>query len=168
MSEFHADIPFRARALAQAHPLTETAATYRESIVAIERETQPLREFAEWAATAFLVGYCVRRVEESDVVEQVTVAFGRLVEEMDFLRAAAARVADDLRNGRPAGIDLLASDLIESALDEVIHSEIDKRREHWREHVSDDDWAVFEEYIAWWVVHGYALRAAERQALISP
>jgi len=167
MAELHADIPFRARALAQAHPLTEIATAYRESVIATERATQPLPEFADWAATAFLVGYCVRRVEETDAAEESTVAFGRFVEDPDLLGATAARVADDLRNGRPAGIDLLDPDLIESVLDTIIASEIDKRAEHWREHVSDKDWAVFEEYVAWWVIHGYALRTGERQAIIS-
>lgn len=167
MSELHADIPFRARALAQAHPLTEQAAAYRESVIAIERSTQPMPEFADWAATAFLAGYCVRRVEEADAAEESMVAFGRFVDDRDQLGASAARVADDLRNGRPAGIDLLDPSLIESVLDTIIASEIDKRREHWREHVSDKDWSVFEEYIAWWVIHGYALRAGERQAILT-
>ena len=168
MSELVTDMAFRARALAQAHPLTEVAASYRESVIAVERDTQPLPEFADWAATAFLVGYCVRRVEEADTAEQSTVAFGRLVEDADQLGPSAARVADDLRNGRPAGIDLLPPELIESVLDTIIGSEIDKRREHWREHVSDEDWSMFEQYVAWWVVHGYALRAGERQAIVTP
>ncbi len=167
VSQLHDDIPFRARALAQAHPLTESASSYRESRISIERETQPLPEFADWAATAFLVGYCVRRVEEADAAEQLTVAFGRAVEDLDLLGAAATRIADDLRSGRPAGTDLLDPELVESALDAVIGSEVDKRREHWREHVSNEDWAMFEQYVTWWVVHGYAVRAAERPAVIT-
>ncbi len=167
MDELHSDIPFRARALAQAHPLTETALAYREAVIAVERKTQPLPEFSQWAATAFLVGYCVRRVEEADAAEESAVAFGHFVEDHELLSASAARIADDLRNGRPAGTDLLDPDGIESALDTVIGSEISKRTEHWREHVNDADWLVFEEYVAWWVVHGYALRAAERQAILT-
>lgn len=167
MNELSTDIAFRSRALAQAHPLTEVAAKYRESMMATERDTQPLPEFADWAATAFLVGYCVRRVEEADAAEQHDVAFGRFVEDAEQLGAAAERVAEDLRNGRPAGIELLPTDLIEAVLDAVIASEIHKRVDHWREHVNDEDWSVFEEYVAWWVVHGYALRTGERQAIIT-
>lgn len=167
MSDHETDIAFRARALAQAHPMTEAAASYREAAVANERETQPMPEFADWAATAFLVGYCVRRVEEADVSQTSTVVFGTPVEELDELRASTSRIADDLRNGRPAGIELLGADVVEPVLDAVISSEIDKRVEHWREHVSDEDWVVFEEYVAWWVVHGYSLRAAERRAIIT-
>ncbi len=168
MSEPLAELTFRARALAQAHPLTESAAAFREAAIAVERDTQPMPEFADWAATAFLVGYCVRRVEESDAADVSTVAFGTLLEDADVLRSSASRIADDLRAGRPAGIDLLPPDVIESALDTIIATEVDKRSEYWRAHVSDEDWSVFEEYVAWWVVYGYALRAGERRAVITP
>lgn len=167
MTDRGTDMAFRTRALAQAHPLTETAASYRQSVIAVERETQPLPEFADWAATAFLVGYCLRRVEEADADASSTVAFAGFVEDPDLLGRSATRIAEDLRTGRPAGIELLDSASIESTLDELIGSEIAKRTEHWREHVSDEEWSVFEEYVAWWVVHGYSLRAAERGAMIT-
>lgn len=162
------DMAFRARALAQAHPLSEVAAAYRADVVAVERETQPMDQFADWAATAFLVGYCVRRVEEADAAAAGQVAFGVDVVDPGLLGASASRIADDLRNGRPSGTALLDAPMVEGVLDAVIGSEVDKRVEHWRQHVDDHDWATFEEYVAWWVVHGYSLRAAERPAMVVP
>ncbi len=167
MTESEHGVSFRARALAQAHPLSETAHSYRESVIAVERETQPMREFADWAATAFLVGYCVRRVEEVDAADVSEVIFGVMVDDSQQLASLAARIADDLRSGRPSGTELLDPTEIEAVLDEIISSEIQKRSEHWRSHVDDDDWAMFEDYVAWWVVHGYSLRAAERRAMIT-
>jgi len=134
------DLTFKARALAQAHPLTMTAAVYRDQMVAEERRTQPMSEFADWAGTALLVGYCIRLVP---------------------LAHETVRLSDEVRNGRPAGTRLLEPALVEALLDRVISTEIDKRVEHWKGQVSATDWATFEVYIAWWVVHGYALRAAE-------
>ena len=43
------DLTFKARALAQAHPLTVTATSYREQMIEEERRTQPMSEFADWA-----------------------------------------------------------------------------------------------------------------------
>ena len=154
-----ADLTFKARALAQAHPLTVTATSYREQMIAEERRTQPMPEFADWAATAFLVGYCIRRIEEADVgqMPETSLQADALVP----LGHDAARLSDEVRNGRPAGNQLVEQELVEAMLDKVISTEIDKRVEHWKEQVSTADWAVFEEYVAWWVIHGYSLRAAE-------
>lgn len=154
-----ADLTFKARALAQAHPLTVTAAVYRDQMVAEERRTQGMPEFADWAGTALLVGYCIRRVEEADR-EQLPDTEG-LTEALVPLAHETVRLSDEVRNGRPAGSRLLDPELVEALLDRVISTEIEKRVEHWKAQITSADWATFESYIAWWVVHGYALRAAE-------
>lgn len=153
------DLTFKARALAQAHPLTVTAAVYRDQMVAEERRTQPMTEFADWAGTALLVGYCIRRVEEADL-DRMPDTDG-LTEALVPLAHETVRLSDEVRNGRPAGTSLLEPSLVEALLDRVISTEIDKRVEHWKGQISGSDWAAFESYIAWWVVHGYSLRAAE-------
>lgn len=166
-----ADLTFKARALAQAHPLTITADTYRQRMVDVERETQPLPEFAEWAATAFLVGYCVRRIEEADVDEMPDTSAGDIkasLAELGVLKATMVELglktnefSASIRTGGAAGEQLLPLDLVEAMLDKVISTEVDKRADHWKAQISKQDWAQFEEYVAWWVVHGYSLRAAE-------
>ena len=59
------DLAFRARALAQAHALTSRATAYRTWRLRRDEASHPVPELSSWAATAFLTGYCVRRVEES-------------------------------------------------------------------------------------------------------
>ena len=154
-----ADLTFKARALAQAHPLTITATAYRDQMIVEERRTQPMTEFADWAATAFLVGYCIRRVEEADcgLAPDTTSGSDALVP----LGHDAVRFSDEVRSGNPPGTRLLEQELVEALLDRVISTEIEKRVEHWKAQISTADWAMFEQYIAWWVIHGYALRAAE-------
>ena len=154
-----ADLTFKARALAQAHPLTVTASSYREQMIEEERRTQPMSEFADWAGTAFLVGYCIRRIEEADVgdLPETTPQTNALVP----LAHETARLSDEVKLGRPAGVQLLEQPLVEELLDTVISTEIDKRSEHWKGQISNEDWAMFESYVAWWVIHGYSMRAAE-------
>ncbi len=154
-----ADLTFRARALAQAHPLTVTASSYREQMVDEERRTQPMPEFADWAATAFLVGYCIRRIEEADTGQMPE--NGSQADALVPLAHDAARLSDEVKQGRPAGTQLLEQPLVEALLDKVISTEIDKRAEHWKAQIGKTDWAMFEDYVAWWVIHGYSLRAAE-------
>jgi len=154
-----ADLTFKARALAQAHPLTVTASSYREQMVEEERRTQPMTEFADWAATAFLVGYCIRRVEEADTGKMPETS--SQADALVPLAHDAARLSDEVKQGRPAGTQLLEQPLVEELLDKVISTEIDKRAEHWKGQISKADWAMFEGYVAWWVIHGYSLRAAE-------
>lgn len=154
-----ADLTFKARALAQAHPLTITASAYRDQMIVEERRTQPMPEFSEWAATAFLVGYCIRRVEEADCGLAPDTASGS--DALVPLGHDAVRYSDEVRAGRPAAAQLLEMELVERLLDRVISTEIDKRVEHWKAQISKPDWAMFEEYISWWVIHGYSLRAAE-------
>ena len=154
-----ASLTFRARALAQAHPLSATASLYRKRMIDAERSSQPLPEFADWAATAFLVGYCIRRVEEADCGLAPDTSKGS--DALVPLGHDAVRFSDEVRAGRSAGRRLLEQELVEALLDRVISTEIEKRVEHWKAQISKADWAMFEQYIAWWVIHGYSLRAAE-------
>lgn len=154
-----ADLTFKARALAQAHPLTITATTYREQMITEERRNQPMAECADWAATAFLVGYCIRRVEEAETDRMVDTT--SQIDALVPLAHDAVRLSDEVRQGRPAGPQLLDEALVEALLDRVISTEIEKRADQWKAQVSSADWAMFEDYVAWWVIHGYAMRSAE-------
>lgn len=60
------DLVFRARALAQAHPLTPLASRYVKRAANQEQASQPLSEFGVWAVGALVDGYCLRRVEEEE------------------------------------------------------------------------------------------------------
>lgn len=151
------DLCFAARALAQTHPMSESALRYRQSCFQSERERQHVTELADWASTAMLVGYCLRRSEERVVGAAPTVA------ELDAAELAerAARMAETLRTGDARSVTLLPVDVAIAALDRIIGTEIHKRHEHLREQLDDDAWAELEGYVAWWVVHGYCVRAAE-------
>ena len=61
------DLAYRARALAQAHPLTSLARQYVDRSVAEQRTSQPIPEIGIWAGAATIGGYCLRRVEEAEV-----------------------------------------------------------------------------------------------------
>lgn len=159
------DLAFRARALAQAHALSAAASQYRGW--RLERDEADHREveISSWAATAFLTGYCVRRVEQSFCgVDGVGVATG-LASEVQMLlwERQAGLVAKAMLSG--AGGDpsptLLDHGLVAAALDHIIGREIDKRNEHVREQLSADDWSQFEGFITWWVMHGYAICTVE-------
>ncbi len=151
------ELCFRARALAQSHPMTETARRYRQTCHVAQRAEQPLADFADWATTALDVGYCLRRTEEDTV--DVTSTPIELADES--LSAAAVAIATELRTGDSASVTLLPADQTIAALDRLIATELDKRADNVREQLSDADWADLEAYIAWWVVHGYCIRAAE-------
>ena len=152
------DLCFAARALAQTHPMTEASLRYRQQCFKSERARQPVTELADWAGTALLVGYCLRRSEEQRV-------------HGDRLPAAAAdggidienvaALSETLRVGDPGSVSLLPADVVVAALDRIIATELEKRHEHLREQLDDASWSELEDYIAWWVIHGYALRASE-------
>ena len=152
------ELCFVARALAQTHPMTEAAHRYRQRCHETERSRQPVAEPADWASTALLVGYCLRRAEEQRAgAEPVAPESAGL----DDLAAAVAAAAESLRAGEAGRVTLLDPDVTVSALDRVIATELDKRQEHLREQLDDQEWSELEDYIAWWTVHGYALRAVE-------
>jgi hypothetical protein len=153
------DLAFRARALAQAHPFTSLAQRYLNRIVGEQRASQPLPEIGTWAGAALTGGYCLRRVEENEA--GLTLEASSEVDiDLDRLDEVAVRVAADVRTG--AGDHSLVDDeRVVAALDRLVHTEVDKRLEHWRDSVDDKAWAELEEYLTWWVVKGYALRIAE-------
>lgn len=199
------DLCFTARALAQTHPMTEAAHRYRQRCHRTERSRQPAPEPADWASTALLVGYCLRRAEEQQAgtepisgesegdrlepggtgaapagadsvrVEDAGVGpepvetWAEPVESgvepagagADDLSGAIAAAAESLRTGEAERVTLLDPAVVVSALDRVIATELDKRQEHLREQLDDAEWSELEDYIAWWTVHGYALRAVE-------
>ncbi len=147
------DAAFRARALAQTHPLSRGAARYVARIAAQERLDQTLPEVGAWAGAALVDGYCLRRVEEED--EAAVPPTATEPADLDTLEGAATRIAADLRAGAVGGEGTVA------ALDRLIAAQADRRLEHWRDDVGEEAWAEVEEYLTWWVVKGYALRLAE-------
>lgn len=156
------DLCFTARALAQTHPMTEAAHRYRQRCHRTERSRQPAPEPADWASTALLVGYCLRRAEEQQAgTEPAESEAEPAVDGADDLSSAIAAVAESLRTGEAERVTLLDPAVVVSALDRVIATELDKRQEHLREQLDDAEWSELEDYIAWWTVHGYALRAVE-------
>jgi hypothetical protein len=127
--------------------------------VAQEELDQPMTELARWAGEALLKGYCLRKVEESfagsgeGVAEEET--------DLEAVEARATEIAADLRGGDPGPHLLGDADLTFGALDRIITSELSSRADNYRSAVDKAGWDEFEEYIAWWTVRGYAIRAAE-------
>ncbi|HVL02851.1 MAG TPA: hypothetical protein VM386_00290 [Acidimicrobiales bacterium] len=153
------DLTFRARALAQSHPLTRVAQRYVEKAVGEQRTSQPIDEIGIWAGGALIDGYCLRRVEEEDAGMTLSAVEG-IETDLAELDDAAGRIAAEVRTG--AGDYLLGDDgRTVEALDRIVHSEVDRRLDHWRDSIDDKAWAELEEYLTWWVVKGYALRIAE-------
>lgn len=156
------ELAFKARALAQAHPLTPLARRYIDQTIAEQRTTQPMLEIGIWAGAGLTNGYCLRRVEEDETGLELAPVEAPPVD-VDQLDAVAGVVAAQMRTGE-ADHWLLPGDRILAALDRIIASEIDRRLEHWRDTIDAGAWAELEEYITWWVVKGYAIRVAERAA----
>ena len=152
------DLCFAARALAQTHPMTEASLRYRQQCFESERARQPVTELADWASTALLVGYCLRRSEEQRVPGDLLPA-AAADGEIDLESVAA--LSETLRVGDPGGVSLLPAEVTVAALDRIIATELEKRHEHLREQLDEASWSELEDYIAWWAIHGYALRASE-------
>lgn len=159
MTDPSADLAFRARALAQAHPLTATARRLIEELVAAEQADHAAEGVGQWARSAMVGGYCLAVVGDDGGAPPV-----RADGDVD-LGAEADRIAVALRSGRPAG----ATDpLTVQALDRIIASEIDRRVDEWRDRVDDEAWQQLEQYVTYWVVKGYAIRVAETSQLAGP
>ena len=153
-------LAFKARALAQSHPLTPLAKRYIDRAVADQRMSQPIAEIGIWAGYALTNGYCLRRVEE-DAAGLVLGPSDSAEPDLDRLEEEAGRIAADLRTDEgPRHILGDDRETIE-ALDHIIASEVERRLDHWRDSVDEAAWAELEEYITWWAVKGYALRVAE-------
>ena len=176
-----ADLAFRARALAQAHPLSAAVQRIVNRAVADERNTQAVAEAGEWAGSALTQGYCLRRVEEAhagvgdvradparvytgpvdacrvdaSVVAARAVDAGTVSDLTDdALEATAVNVAEAVRAGR-------TSDLTRAALNLLVAAQVENRFEQWCDELDEAALGEIEQYITWWVVKGYSLRAAE-------
>jgi hypothetical protein len=156
------DMAYRARALAQAHPLTSLARQYVDRAVADQRTSQPVPEIGIWAGAAAIGGYCLRRVEESEVGLELTAADDADLPDLDALDEATSRIAAELRVEGAGGHMLGDEDRNIEGLDRIIASEVSRRLDHWKDDVDQAAWDELEEYLTWWVVKGYALRTAER------
>jgi hypothetical protein len=157
-----AGLAYRARALAQAHPLTALARRYLDSVVARERTSQPVPEIGIWAGAALLNGYCLRRVEEEESGVHLEAANEPdALPDLERLDRVAVDVAADLRTEGGGGHILADEDLVVEALDDLVFSDVQRRLDHWRESIDDKAWDELTEYLTWWVVKGYALRVAE-------
>lgn len=152
------DLIFRARALGQAHPLSPQAYRYVNRIVARERTSQPVEELGIWAGHAITSGYSLRRVEEQDTEETLEELPEALGEDLD---EAATRVAELLRTEGAKPYLLYAEDRVVEALDHLIAGEIERRLSHWEGQIDDGSWHEIEEYLAWWVIKGYALAVVD-------
>ncbi len=153
---------YRARALAQAHPLTALARRYLDAMVARERTSQPVPEIGIWAGAALLNGYCLRRVEEEENGVHLEVApEPDTFPDLEHLDQVAIDVAAALRTEGAGGHILGDEHMVVDALDDLVRSDVERRLDHWRDSIDDKAWAELEEYLTWWVVKGYALRVAE-------
>lgn len=151
------DLAFRARALAQAHPLSPAAHRIVTSTVARESRSQPLEEAGVWAGAALTQGYCLRCVQEvaSDRAADLAGAL-----DDDALDRAAVACADALRAGT-------GEELTVAVLDLLIESQVGHRLDQWRDDLEPSAWSELEQYVAWWVVKGYGLRVAETTAPVA-
>jgi len=149
---------FRARALAQAHPLSPGANRYVNDVIARERESQPQPEIGMWAGYALTNGYCLRRVEEAEMLDDPPQP---KTGDSQALEQRATDIAGRIRTSGAERLHLTSEADIVADLDDLIAGEIERRLDDWRDAVSAETWHQLEEYIAWWTIKGYALRIAE-------
>jgi len=155
-------LSFRARALAQTHPLTALAQQFIEHAVRVEAAVQTDADVATWAGAELLAGYCLRRVEENDAELEHQPSPDHTVT-LEQLDAAALEVATALRIGDPTPYLLGDQDEVFVALNGIIVSEIDARLHNFREEMDPAARDEFADYVTAWVVMGYAVRVAERE-----
>jgi hypothetical protein len=158
------NLVFRARALAQAHPLSAAASGFLREAMAREEANQPAPELAWWAGAAFTSGYCLRRVEEADAGVVLPAPWPSPGDEE--LARLTAEVAAALRSGGAASYLLQEEASLIAALDRLIAGEVARRREALGDGLAVSTLHQLEDLLAWWVVRGYALRTAE-VALVS-
>jgi hypothetical protein len=146
---------YRARALAQSEVFSSLARNLVMEEMATEREAQP-GNFAIWASAAYTKGYCVRKVEEDDVGLAFEVTPEEGMPERSEVEATTEKIALALRS-EDSDIDpYLISD--PDRLFEVL-DQIDTVGS---QNMSSRARSELEDYITYWVVRGYALRAAEQ------
>jgi hypothetical protein len=149
----------RARSLAQGLPLSEEGYRFLNRVVAEERLRQPYPDIGIWAGHALTVGYALRRVEEEDTPPRP------LPDDLpDDRDRASDLVAEGIRSEDPqrsrAYLRYPEEKVVE-ALDRIIAGEIDRRLSHWEDTIDQQTWEELEDYIAWWVIKGYAMRVVE-------
>jgi len=154
-------LAFRARALAQAHPLTDLAGQFVGSVVSVEQAVQANADIANWASAELVAGYCLRRVEENAAGLQHRPNPDHAVT-LAQLEAVTRDVATALRIGDPDPHLLGDPDAVFMALNNIITAEIDIRLHNFRDEMDPDACEEFADYVTAWVVTGYALRVAER------
>ncbi|MGH9177439.1 MAG: hypothetical protein ACRD0N_02635 [Acidimicrobiales bacterium] len=155
------DLARKARTLAQAHPLTPLADQFVNRAVAEQTASQPAPEIGTWAGTCLLNGYCLRRVEENEAGLMLQLQQGADVD-LERLGEEAARIAAQLRAGEDDALFLIGDDRVVPALDRIISSEVAKRLDNLRTALEKDAIVEIEEFLTWWTVQGYGLRAAEK------
>jgi hypothetical protein len=152
---------FRSRALAQSEPFTELARRLLNTAMEKERAAQP-GNFAVWANAAFTKGYCVRRVEEDDSGLAFTITPPDAMPPVEEVEATTDRIVIGLRSdGADLHEHLIADeDRLFDVLDQIVGSEVRVRTEN-AGAINSQARVELEDYLAYWVVKGYALRAAE-------
>jgi hypothetical protein len=155
------DLARQARTLAQAHPLTPQATEFVNRVVAEQSASQPVPEIGTWAGTCLLNGYCLRRVEENEAGLMLQLQQDAAVD-LERLGEEASRIAAELRAGEGKAPFLISDDRVVSALDRIIFSEVGKRTDNLRNALEKDAIVEIEEFLTWWTVQGYGLRAAEK------
>ncbi len=154
---------FRARALAQSDVFTQVAREILNAEMEAERQAQP-GNFAIWANAAFTKGYCVRKVEEDDVALAFTVAEGDGAPSREEVAKALATISVALRSEDADVSEWMIGEegRIFEVLDQIIGSEVRNRLDNVDSNMSARARQELEDYITYWVVRGYALRAAEQ------
>ncbi len=155
-------LAYQARALAQSDPFTALARQSMDRAIEAERKAQP-GNFSIWATAAFTKGYCVRRVEEEDEGVTYVASPPEALPDLDALDATTAQIVTALRTDDESLHQYLISDeeRLLDVLDQVIGSEARNRIENTSNALNSAQRAELEDYLTYWVVRGYALRAAE-------
>jgi hypothetical protein len=154
---------FRARALAQSEAFTSLARKVVDVAMEQERKAQP-GNFSVWANAAFTKGYCVRCVEEADVGLALVAAPADALPDMDRVLEVTDKIVVGLRSDDTDLAEHLIADeaRLFDVLDQVIGSEVRNRTDNAGPTLSSRARFELEDYLTYWVVKGYALRAAEQ------
>ncbi|HVM35991.1 MAG TPA: hypothetical protein VM784_11685 [Actinomycetota bacterium] len=152
-------IVFRTRALAQAHPFSARAQSYFMDAIGVERKNQPAEEIGIWAGYAMTVGYCLRKLEESDARGMLSIPEDLIV--VSDLEELTDDIAERISDERADGLLLYPEPLVVEALDRIIAGEVERRLSHGSDEIDRETFATLENYLAWWTLKGYALRVAE-------
>jgi hypothetical protein len=153
---------YKSRALAQSEPFTQLARDVLDKSMTAEREAQP-GNFSVWANAAFTKGYCVRRVEEDDAALDYVTTPPESMPPRETVLATTDAIVTLLRSeeGELGEHAIADQDRLFEVLDRVIGSEVSVRTDNAGPTLSSRARIELEDYLTFWVVKGYALRAAE-------